>query len=404
MKIEVLPKEFAQALPVLEKIHAAGFEAYFVGGSVRDVLLHKKIHDVDIATSAFPSEIKEIFPRTVDVGIEHGTVLVLAQGTEYEITTFRTESTYQDFRRPDKVEFVRSLKEDLKRRDFTINALAMDVSGNIIDEFHGVEDMKAKIIRAVGSGQERFYEDALRMMRAARFASQLNFTIEEDTFAAMCENAPLLAKISVERIAIEFIKLMQGTNRKRGLMALINSKSYLYLPEINQDDEPALKRLAGLPKDRLFDEGQIWALVCFCLGLKREEILVFLRQWKISNAIARRAQNIVSGFIYRIDNPWNALELYRFSEDEIRLAEEMRKYFLLDSNIDAAIQQHKSLPIHSKQDLAISGKDILAFLDEKPGQWLGEILSFLEVEILKGRLPNEKRAILRKVRELKGAD
>lgn len=132
MKLEIVPDEFTRAASVLKEIQAHGFEAYFVGGSVRDALLNQPIHDVDIATSAYPEEIKQIFHRTIDVGIDHGTVLVLVGDEQYEITTFRTESTYQDFRRPDTVTFVRSLKEDLKRRDFTINALAMDVTGKLL--------------------------------------------------------------------------------------------------------------------------------------------------------------------------------------------------------------------------------------------------------------------------------
>ena len=175
MKLKVIPQEYQKALPILKKIEAAGFEAYFVGGSVRDVLLGQPIHDVDIATSAFPAEIKEIFPRTIDVGIEHGTVLVLDGDEQYEITTFRTESAYQDFRRPDQVEFVRSLEEDLKRRDFTINAFALKEDGEIVDLFDGLVDLENNVLRAVGNPHERFHEDALRMMRGLRFVSQLGF-------------------------------------------------------------------------------------------------------------------------------------------------------------------------------------------------------------------------------------
>lgn len=137
-----LDSEFMKALPVIQKIQEAGYEAYFVGGSVRDRILKKPIADVDIATSAFPMEVKEIFPRTVDVGIEHGTVMVLFEGEGYEVTTFRTESTYQDYRRPDTVTFVRSLEEDLKRRDFTVNALAMNSEGELIDYFGGLKDIE----------------------------------------------------------------------------------------------------------------------------------------------------------------------------------------------------------------------------------------------------------------------
>ena len=147
MQIKKLPVEFEEALPILKQIRQAGFEAYFVGGCVRDTLLGLPIHDIDIATSAYPEEIKQIFSKTVDTGIEHGTVMVLDHGIGYEITTFRTESGYQDFRRPDKVEFVRSLAEDLKRRDLTINALALAPDGQIIDLFGGLEDLKAKRIK-----------------------------------------------------------------------------------------------------------------------------------------------------------------------------------------------------------------------------------------------------------------
>ncbi|MCL2858873.1 MAG: CCA tRNA nucleotidyltransferase, partial [Streptococcaceae bacterium] len=182
MNLQVLPKEFVQALSVLEKIKSAGYEAYFVGGSVRDALLNRQIHDVDIASSAYPEEIKQIFPYTIDVGIEHGTILVLMgkeQSDQYEVTTFRTESTYTDYRRPDAVDFVRDLGEDLKRRDFTINAFAMDTDGTIIDQFDGLTDLKEKCIRAVGQATDRFNEDALRIMRAMRFSASLDFDIEK---------------------------------------------------------------------------------------------------------------------------------------------------------------------------------------------------------------------------------
>lgn len=203
VKITKFPNEFVNAIPVLKTIEKAGFEAYFVGGCVRDTLLGIPLHDVDITSSAYPAEIKEIFNRTVDTGIEHGTVMVLDHGEGYEVTTFRTESTYQDFRRPDHVTFVRSLDEDLKRRDLTINALAMDADGNVVDLFHGLDDLKNKIIRAVGNPHERYHEDALRMMRSIRFMSQLDFNLESETEKAIEDNAHLLEKIAIERIHVE---------------------------------------------------------------------------------------------------------------------------------------------------------------------------------------------------------
>ena len=204
MKLKQLPSEFQEALPIVEKLKSAGYEAYFVGGSVRDAILGRTIHDVDIATSAYPEETKKVFTRTIDIGIEHGTVLVLHGKQEYEITTFRTEDVYVDYRRPSQVSFVRSLEEDLKRRDFTVNAFALSDEAQIIDLFAGLKDLEDKVLRAVGAAQERFNEDALRIMRGFRFAATLNFDIEEKTFKAMQETAPLLEKISVERIFIEF--------------------------------------------------------------------------------------------------------------------------------------------------------------------------------------------------------
>ena len=175
MKLKQLPSEFQEALPIVEKLKAAGYEAYFVGGSVRDAILGRSIHDVDIATSAYPEETKKVFTRTIDIGIEHGTVLVLHGNQEYEITTFRTEDVYVDYRRPSHVSFVRSLEEDLKRRDFTVNAFALSDEAQIIDLFAGLKDLEGKVLRAVGVAQERFNEDALRIMRGFRFAASLDF-------------------------------------------------------------------------------------------------------------------------------------------------------------------------------------------------------------------------------------
>nr|WP_252897721.1 CCA tRNA nucleotidyltransferase [Amylolactobacillus amylophilus] len=230
MIVEDLPQIFKEARPIIKNLEQAGFKAYFVGGSVRDLLLKRPIHDVDIATNAYPAEVKRIFPVTIDTGIQHGTVTVKYGEEFYEVTTFRTESTYQDFRRPDHVEFVQNLSEDLKRRDFTINALAMAGSGEIIDHFGGITDLNNKVVRAVGEARERFHEDALRMMRAVRFVSQLGFTLERDTKKAITENRELLHHIAVERIREEFLKLGLGPDSKDGFSVLIDSELIEDLP------------------------------------------------------------------------------------------------------------------------------------------------------------------------------
>lgn len=235
---------------------------------MRDSLLNRPIHDVDIAASCYPEETKAIFSRTIDVGIEHGTVLVLENGSEYEITTFRTEDVYVDYRRPSQVSFVRSLEEDLKRRDFTVNALALDEDGQVIDIFNGLEDLKHKLLRAVGRPQERFEEDALRIMRGFRFAASLDFDIETETFEAMKSHAPLLEKISVERSFIELDKLLMAPKWRKGILAMIACQTFNYLPGLVGKEEALQKYLKTLAADYVFqDNHQAWAYLLVMLEL-----------------------------------------------------------------------------------------------------------------------------------------
>jgi len=282
MQITNIPKEFKKAIPVIQKLNQAGFEAYFVGGSVRDCILNLPIHDVDIATSAFPAEIKAVFDKTIDVGIEHGTVLVLHQEESYEITTFRTESTYQDYRRPDHVDFVRSLEEDLKRRDFTINALALDPTGRVIDLFNGLEDLEQRRLKAVGVAEERFHEDALRMMRGLRFVAQLGFDLEEKTQVAITNNAFLLSKISVERICIEFEKMLLGQDAKRAFQLFIATHCYRYCPGLKNKKTELMEMVPQLIH-HIDDLSVAWCLILDQLLIEKKQHKAFLKAWKLSN-------------------------------------------------------------------------------------------------------------------------
>lgn len=193
---------------IIQTLQKAGYEAYAVGGCIRDSLLGRTPDDWDITTSAKPFEMKEIFPRTVDTGIQHGTVTVLLDGEGFEVTTFRIDGEYEDSRHPREVTFTASLSEDLKRRDFTINAMAYNEQAGLVDLFQGREDMQKGRIRCVGEPGERFREDALRMMRAIRFSAQLGYAIEPETAEAIRELAPSLSHISVERIQTELVKLV----------------------------------------------------------------------------------------------------------------------------------------------------------------------------------------------------
>lgn len=200
---------------IIHTIEEAGFEAYAVGGCIRDSLLSRTPDDWDITTSAKPEQIKALFRRTVDTGIAHGTVTVMVHRAGYEVTTYRIDGEYEDLRHPKEVVFTGSLREDLRRRDFTINALAYNDRVGLVDEFHGMEDMERGLLRAVGNPRERFEEDALRIMRAVRFSAQLNYEIEDETRRAISALAANLAHISAERIQTEFVKLVKSPHPEK---------------------------------------------------------------------------------------------------------------------------------------------------------------------------------------------
>jgi tRNA nucleotidyltransferase (CCA-adding enzyme) len=193
---------------IIETLHQAGFEGFAVGGCVRDTFLGRVPDDWDITTNARPQQVKKLFSRTIDTGLQHGTVTVLINKTGYEITTYRIDGEYLDGRHPESVEFSNNLVEDLKRRDFTINAMAYNDTSGLVDEFDGLGDLERKVIRCVGNPKERFTEDALRMMRAVRFSAQLGFEIEEKTAAAIREMSESITKISAERIQVELVKTL----------------------------------------------------------------------------------------------------------------------------------------------------------------------------------------------------
>lgn len=225
-----IPKNAETILHILEK---AGYEAYVVGGCVRDSILGRSPDDWDITTSAKPEQVKALFHRTVDTGLQHGTVTVLMEKEGYEVTTYRVDGEYEDGRHPKEVTFTASLEEDLKRRDFTINAMAYNPSSGLVDLFGGLEDIERKIIRCVGDPLERFTEDALRIMRAVRFSAQLGFTIEEETRKALKVLAPNLKHVSAERIQVELVKLLMSPHPDSLRVAYEAGITAEFLPEFD---------------------------------------------------------------------------------------------------------------------------------------------------------------------------
>lgn len=388
MRIEHWPQQLRTAVPVLERINQAGFEVYFVGGCVRDMLLQRPLHDVDLATSAYPQEIKQIFPQTIDTGIEHGTVTVIYQKKAYEITTFRTESGYQDYRRPDKVEFVRSLKEDLKRRDFTINALAMNAQGEIIDLFAGMADLQQRQIRAVGVAADRFHEDALRMLRAVRFQSQLNFTIEKQTLAGIKTNAALLSHIATERIREEFIKLMEGSNRQAGLISLYQTQLYRFCPGLATYDFPKILQFAT---GQIADEATVWSFLAYLGQLKRAQVRPFLRQWKVANNNIK----LVQAAIELLDNYQGSnWQLYIAGQAATATAAQVLRLTRQQELAEQLIEQYQDLPLKSPHQLAINGQQIMQVLNLSPGPQIGQYLKQIQQAIVAGQLVNDYQTIV----------
>lgn len=390
IRIDNLPEIFVKAMPVLRTLEDAGFEAYFVGGSVRDVLLHRHVHDVDITTSAYPEEVKELFDKSIDTGIKHGTVTVLYGGESYEITTFRTESGYQDFRRPDHVTFVQNLDEDLKRRDFTINALAMDMHGDIVDLFNGIEDLKNHIIRAVGNPEKRFHEDALRMMRAVRFMSQLEFKLEEKTEQAIKDNHELLKKISVERIREEFVKMGLGPFSRQAFQIFLDTQLSEDVP-----DFAGKKNLLQVYPQLKFSptvETSLWAVIIILLKVPNENIGKFMRDWKNSNAMTEKVEQIIKMFDLIADHVPTDYELFEAGEDIIINTIDVADILGQPVSSEALVDRYLALPIKTPSELAVDGRFLIK-RGMRPGAQLGCTLNQIRKKVVACEIENSEEAI-----------
>lgn len=229
IKIEI-PTQVAY---IMEQLEQKGFEAFIVGGCVRDSIIGRSPQDWDITTNAKPQDIKAAFDKTIDTGLQHGTVTVMIEGFAYEVTTYRTEGTYINNRKPEKVDFIDSIEEDLCRRDFTINAMAYNYTSGLIDPFNGLSDIKEKMVKAVGDAAQRFQEDALRMLRAIRFSAQLGYSIESDTLSAIKQKNALIKNISAERIRDELNKILMANPMAFELLHKAGLLEYV-LPELDR--------------------------------------------------------------------------------------------------------------------------------------------------------------------------
>ena len=396
-----LPKNVENIIGSLEE---HGFEGFAVGGCVRDSLLKKTPKDWDITTDALPVDMKKIFKKTFDTGIAHGTVTVLMDGVGYELTTYRIDGNYSDGRHPDSVSFSKSLSEDLCRRDFTINAMAYSHNKGIVDLFGGRKDLQNGIIRAVGDAKKRFDEDALRMLRAVRFASQLGFKIDDDTFAAIKEKAKLLSKVSKERIFVELNKSLWG-DFAQNIKMVYTSGLYKYIG----------KEFAKLDKSiydfypRKFHNKKHMYWAAFLENIENvEAVKKILFELKSDNATRNNAYLLVK----ELKNPLPSSDedirwsLHRIGADlfcdYIEILKSDKKNVNILDKIDT-IENRYSLILKENHAyeismLDITGKDLMDIGISK-GPKIGEVLEFLLKKVIENPLNNEKSILLSLAKE-----
>ena len=376
MEINNFNKKFNSAINILEKFNEAGYEAYFVGGCVRDYLLNDDFSDIDITTNALPDEVKQIFKKSIDTGIQHGTVTILINGDSFEVTTFRTEDDYIDHRTPEKVEFVSDLKEDLDRRDFTINAMALDSKGKLYDYHCGEKDLRNKIIKTVNNPNERFFEDALRMLRAFRFSSKLGFEIEENTLKAIKNNAELIKFVSIERIVNEFRKLLTGKGNKRSLELLLDSKLNNYIPFLDE-----ISKIIDF-------SNYTFCQSLYILSNINDISFEKLKELKLSNKEIKQVkiyEKINKDFISNV--PLEII-LYNYDIKDVAFIASYSKY------CDKEDIEKIKLPIESFNDIAITSMEIISIIDKPAGPWIKEIIKKLEEDIILSKIDNTRKDIL----------
>ena len=391
---------------IIERLKEHGFEGFAVGGCVRDSLLKKTPTDWDITTDALPEDMKKIFKKTFDTGIAHGTVTVLMDGVGYELTTYRIDGNYSDGRHPDSVSFSKNLSEDLCRRDFTINAMAYSHNKGIVDLFDGRKDLQNGIIRAVGDAKKRFDEDALRMLRAVRFASQLGFKIDDDTFAAIKEKAKLLSNVSKERIFVELNKSLCG-DFAQNIKMVYTSGLYRYIgKEFAKLDESIYD---FYPRKFPNKKHMYWAV--FLENIENTEaVKKILFELKSDNATKNNTYLLVK----ELKNPLPSSDedirwsLHRIGADlfcdyiEILKTDKKNKDILdkIDTIEDRYSQILKENHAYEISMLDITGKDLMDIGISK-GPKIGEVLEFLLKKVIENPMNNEKSSLLRLAKEFK---
>lgn len=445
-----MQKEIVIQLPekveyIIETIEQAGYEAYAVGGCIRDLILGRTPDDWDITTSASPYQVKELFAHTIDTGIQHGTVTVMLGKEGFEVTTYRVDGKYQDGRHPEKVTFTASLAEDLKRRDFTINAMAYNRRTGLADEFGGMEDIKRKVIRCVGNPRERFLEDALRMMRAVRFSAQLGYEIEKSTSEAIRDMVERLRLISAERIQTELVKLAVSPHPEQLRAAWETGITGIILPEFDicmateqknlhhcySVGEHILKSMQEIKPDKILRLAMLFHDIGKpeTLTVSPEGICHFHGHPSVSAQIAHQVLRRLKFDNYTIDMVTRLVRFHdcdilpepkhvrravrKIGEDvfpllyDVKLADmKAQSTYLLaekEERLQSVYEIYKQVlekqECLSLKDLAVTGKDLIEEAGMSPGRELGEILKQLLDIVIEVPHLNRKEVLLSIVRE-----
>ncbi|MWV44685.1 CCA tRNA nucleotidyltransferase [Paenibacillus sp. HJL G12] len=401
---------------VVSRLLEQGHEAYWVGGCVRDELMGRPVHDMDITTSALPEAVESVFERTVPTGIKHGTVTVLCGSYAYEVTTYRVEGAYENHRRPSEVEFVSDLKEDLKRRDFTFNAMARSIDGTIVDPYQGMADLKNGVVRCVGNARTRFQEDALRMVRCIRFASVFGFSIAYRTWKGLVEERTNIQYVAMERFRVELEKLMEGRRPSRGLYLLYRSGllSDAKIPFTYEPDIDLVPILDEIPSEEAIIR---WAFLLRACGLNAEEAHRVLRHWTFANSTRKQIADILSvgeeTAAFNTTGKNSSCKEYWISI-VLKYGREAAERWLLmidfiGLNASAAYPVElisdfkawtKEMGIYRLSELAISGKDLLEVSGLKGGPWVSEIMSKLLVMVASQALPNNREQLIDEVKRV----
>ncbi|MBQ8140529.1 MAG: CCA tRNA nucleotidyltransferase [Clostridia bacterium] len=382
------PKYVAE---IIDRLEDNGFEAYIVGGSVRDMILGASPHDFDVTTSALPDETLKLFAdmRTIPTGLKHGTVTVLSDGEPIEITTFRIDGDYKDSRRPETVSFTRNIRDDLARRDFTVNAMAYNESRGIIDYFDGAGDLKKKIIRAVGDPKKRFSEDALRIMRAFRFSAQLGFEIDDKTLFAAAELNERLENIARERIANEFLRLICSSSPLEALRKMRDTGTLRFILCDYSPSDRLFEALSEAPsKERI----RLGIIMSECPKERTRELLAGL---KLSGKLTSNTITLASVLSGTLSGDGAAARRFigacgELAADAVCAAKALGK---TDAEFEALVKRNLSEKVcTTNAELAVNGSDIVK-LGIK-GKKIGETLSYLLERVIEEPQNNTRERLL----------